>query len=99
MYSRKLAHERASFLSIRSRRMIKAAPIAAAIINPKSSFIPKLTDADKLTTAHKTGITSKGQESFSVHINKPKVKMTVGQGTPKLGDAGNVCPNAELNNG
>ena len=56
---------------------------------PVSSRIPKLTAALKPNTDQITGIIRIAAGIFlSVKSNKPKVKIVVGHGRPKVGDEG-----------
>jgi hypothetical protein len=69
--------------------MIKIDPRIPAINKPKSSYIFRLTAALNPTTDHKNGITITYFGIFlSAHNNKPKVKIVVGHGRPKVGDLG-----------
>jgi hypothetical protein len=65
----------------------------AAIIKPESSQTPKLNTALKPKIDQRTGIIRMiTGHLFAVNNKKPKVKILVGQGNPKVGEAGYVCP-------
>jgi len=60
---------------------------------PKSSLMDKFMAAKNPTIDHKNGMLTTYQ-GIRVTENKstPKVKMVVGQGTPKVGDLGKAWP-------
>ena len=74
------------FLSL---TIIKIIPRNPATNKPKSSYTLKLTAALNPTIDHRTGIINTYLGIFlSAHNNKPKVKIVVGHGRPKVGDLG-----------
>ena len=59
------------------------------INNPVSSKIPKLNAAVNPIIDHKKGIINIATGHFlSIRSNTPKVKIVVGQGSPKVGEEG-----------
>ena len=64
-----------------------------ATIKPRSSTTPKLSAAEMPKMDHRKGITNTVTGHLSLrNSNIPKVKMVVGQGSPKVGAAGYTCP-------
>ena len=59
-----------------------------------SSFMPNFKAALKPINDQRNGMNKINIESFLEENNRiPKVKMVVGQGNPKVGDEGYLCPN------